>query len=328
MPQRDRGHRLPEQGAALRHAVQGRRRDLAHDRRRPASTWVPRSASSPCCTPGARTCCITRTCTASCPVAASAPDGKRWVACRPGLLPAGAGAVAAVPAPVPRAAARGLRRRASCASSTARRHCRTGRPSTDSWRRRHAAEWVVYAKAPFGGPEQVLEYLGRYTHRVAIANNRLVDFSDGRVAFRWKDYRHEPHRKVMRLRRQEFIRRFLLHVLPRASSAFGTMACWPTVPRGQARTLPRTAGVDRRHRSSSCRPRRGLPRPLSAAHRRVVGGLPGVRARADGVHRDLPAGTLPRGPPAHHHELDLEPSVPALLAARAQRQVSLCCSRQ
>ena len=77
-----------------------------------------------------------------------------------------------------------------------------------------SAEWVVYAKAPFGGPEQVLEYLGRYTHRVAIANSRLVDFSDGSVAFRWKDYRHEGKPKVMRLPAAEFTRRFLLHVLP------------------------------------------------------------------------------------------------------------------
>ena len=76
------------------------------------------------------------------------------------------------------------------------------------------AEWVVYAKAPFGGPEQVLNYLGRYTHRVAISNNRLVDFSNGNVAFAWKDYRHESRHKVMRLDAHEFVRRFLLHVLP------------------------------------------------------------------------------------------------------------------
>ena len=76
------------------------------------------------------------------------------------------------------------------------------------------AEWVVYAKPPFGGPRQVLEYLGRYTHRVAISNNRLIDFVDGSVSFRWKDYRHDSRQKVMRLQEQEFIRRFLLHVLP------------------------------------------------------------------------------------------------------------------
>ena len=60
----------------------------------------------------------------------------------------------------------------------------------------------------------MLEYLGRYTHRVAIANSRLVDFADGTVAFRWKDYRHEARPKVMRLQAREFVRRFLLHVLP------------------------------------------------------------------------------------------------------------------
>ena len=75
-------------------------------------------------------------------------------------------------------------------------------------------EWVVYAKPPFGGPEHVLEYLGRYTHRVAIANHRLVDFVDGKVSFRWKDYRHDSQQKVMCLEAEEFIRRFLLHVLP------------------------------------------------------------------------------------------------------------------
>lgn len=75
-------------------------------------------------------------------------------------------------------------------------------------------EWVVYAKPPFGGPERVLEYLGRYTHRVAIANSRLVDISDGQVAFRWKDYRHDRRLGVMRLDANEFVRRFLLHVLP------------------------------------------------------------------------------------------------------------------
>jgi Putative transposase/Transposase zinc-binding domain len=76
------------------------------------------------------------------------------------------------------------------------------------------AEWVVYAKKPFGGPQQVLEYLGRYTHRVAISNNRLLDLTDGTVAFEWKDYRHESRHKVMHLDAQEFVRRFLLHVLP------------------------------------------------------------------------------------------------------------------
>jgi len=75
-------------------------------------------------------------------------------------------------------------------------------------------EWVVYAKPPFGGPAQVLAYLGRYTHRVAIANSRLLDVTDQEVAFRWRDYRHHGKAKVMTLDADEFIRRFLLHTLP------------------------------------------------------------------------------------------------------------------
>jgi hypothetical protein len=75
-------------------------------------------------------------------------------------------------------------------------------------------DWVVYAKPPFGGPSQVLAYLGRYTHRVAIANSRLVNIDDDKVAFGWKDYRHHDKAKVMTLAADEFIRRFLLHTLP------------------------------------------------------------------------------------------------------------------
>lgn len=75
-------------------------------------------------------------------------------------------------------------------------------------------EWVVYAKRPFAGPEQVLDYVGRYTHRVAISNNRLLDIDHGKVTFRYKDYRHDSRQKTMTLDAEEFIRRFLLHVLP------------------------------------------------------------------------------------------------------------------
>jgi Putative transposase/Transposase zinc-binding domain len=75
-------------------------------------------------------------------------------------------------------------------------------------------DWVVYAKPPFGGPEQVLAYLGRYTHRVAIANSRLISLADGEVRFTWKDYRADGKTKAMTLVANEFIRRFLLHVLP------------------------------------------------------------------------------------------------------------------
>jgi hypothetical protein len=75
--------------------------------------------------------------------------------------------------------------------------------------------WVVYAKRPFAGPEQVLEYLGRYTHRTAISNERLVAFDERSVRFRYKDYAHGNRRRLLRLDPQEFLRRFALHVLPR-----------------------------------------------------------------------------------------------------------------
>jgi hypothetical protein len=79
----------------------------------------------------------------------------------------------------------------------------------------YQADWVVYAKAPFGGPAQVLKYLARYTHRVAISNQRLLDVSDGHVTFRYKDYADDHRKKTMTLSAEEFLRRFLLHVLPR-----------------------------------------------------------------------------------------------------------------
>jgi hypothetical protein len=78
----------------------------------------------------------------------------------------------------------------------------------------HDMEWVVYAKPPFGGPDRVLDYLGRYTHRVAISNNRLQSLHHGQVAFAYKDYKHPQRQKVMTLSADEFLRRLLLHVLP------------------------------------------------------------------------------------------------------------------
>jgi len=75
-------------------------------------------------------------------------------------------------------------------------------------------EWVVYAKKPFAGPQQVLDYVGRYTHRVAISNNRILNIEDGLVTFRYKDYRDGSQQRTMTLAADEFIRRFLLHVLP------------------------------------------------------------------------------------------------------------------
>ena len=140
-------------------------------------------------------------------------DGTRWVGCRPGFF-----------LPV-RVLSRLFRRLflaqlqdAFAAGELRFYHALAALHDAGAWARYLAplarAEWVVYAKPPFGGPERVLAYLGRYTHRVAIANHRLVDFAAGEVAFRWKDYRHQSRHKVMRLAAPEFVRRFLLHVLP------------------------------------------------------------------------------------------------------------------
>jgi hypothetical protein len=78
----------------------------------------------------------------------------------------------------------------------------------------HQKDWVVYAKPPFGGAEHVLNYLARYTHRVAISNHRLIAFENDRVSFRWRDYAHGGKKKIMTVSAHEFLRRFLLHVLP------------------------------------------------------------------------------------------------------------------
>jgi hypothetical protein len=79
----------------------------------------------------------------------------------------------------------------------------------------YAQEWVVHAKPPFGGPAQVLKYLARYTHRVALSNARLVSLEEGRVTFHYKDYVDDRRPKTLTLAAEEFLRRFLLHVLPR-----------------------------------------------------------------------------------------------------------------
>ena len=142
------------------------------------------------------------------------PDGQRWIACRPGFfLP-----VRVLSRLFRRLFLEGLNR--AFAEGTLTFHGDLA-PLADRTNFDAAlaplqdTEWVVYAKRPFGGPRQVLEYLGRYTHRVAISNSRLVSLNDGGVTFRWKDYRQESAPKRMRLDAHEFIRRFLLHVLPR-----------------------------------------------------------------------------------------------------------------
>ena len=142
-----------------------------------------------------------------------APDGTRWIACRPGFF---------LPVRVLSRLFRRLFLEALEKAFDAGKlrffgdHAALSEPTAFKaylapLRR---AEWVVYAKPPFAGPEQVLEYVGRYTHRVAISNNRLRDIEDGKVRFSWKDYRHQDRQKLMTLSADEFIRRFLLHVLP------------------------------------------------------------------------------------------------------------------
>lgn len=141
------------------------------------------------------------------------PDGQHWVACRPGFF---------LPVRVLSALFRRLfltqLRQAFHGKELQFFNALAGLQDTQAFAQYLApvaqADWVVYAKKSFGGPEQVLEYLGRYTHRVAISNNRLLEFTDGQVSFQWKDYRQESKPKVMRLHAEEFTRRFLLHVLP------------------------------------------------------------------------------------------------------------------
>jgi len=136
------------------------------------------------------------------------------------------------------------------------------------------AEWVVYAKPPFGGTKAVLAYLSRYTHRIAISNSRLVSADADTVAFRWKDYRlkRRDRMKVMRPDTHEFIRRFLIHVLTpsrqypadapagqrTASSASATTACWQALPaRPTSRRYAHCSG-----RKWTCKTT--LPRPKSS----------------------------------------------------------------
>jgi len=94
--------------------------------------------------------------------------------------------------------------------------------------------WVVYAKPPFGGPEHVLHYLARYTHRVAISNHRLVAFQNDRVSFRWKDYAHGGKHKIMTVSAEEFLRRFLIHVLPRGLVRIRHFGLFANRRRGEA----------------------------------------------------------------------------------------------
>jgi hypothetical protein len=142
-----------------------------------------------------------------------APDGESWIACRPGFF---------LPVRVLSRMFRGLflhcLENAFAAGKlkffNSYRHLHEPAAFRRYLTPAHGTEWVIYAKRPFAGPAQVLDYVGRYTHRVAISNNRLVSMDNGKVSFRWKDYRDGDHQKTMTLDGGEFIRRFLIHVLP------------------------------------------------------------------------------------------------------------------
>ncbi len=141
------------------------------------------------------------------------PDGSRWISCRPGFF-------------LPVRVLSRLFRRLFLQKLTAAHkqlaffgnHARLAHPQAFAayLAPLRNAEWVVYSKRPFGGPEAVLAYLSRYTHRVAISNSRLIGFNSNGVTFKWKDYRIEgrDRYKRMTLATDEFIRRFLIHVLP------------------------------------------------------------------------------------------------------------------
>lgn len=147
------------------------------------------------------------------PAGGIAPDGEHWIACRPGFF---------LPVRVLSQMFRGkflhyLQKAFSAgelnffsAHRHLQEHAAFRRYLAPVWN----TEWVVYAKRPFAGPAQVLDYVGRYTHRVAISNNRLVSMDESKVRFRWKDYRDGNRQKVMTLDANEFIRRFLIHALP------------------------------------------------------------------------------------------------------------------
>ena len=143
------------------------------------------------------------------------PDGQRWISCKSGFF-------------LPVRVLSRLFRRLMC-QRLAAAHAKgalqffgenAALKDADAFREflrpLRRMEWVVYAKRPFAGPDQVLSYLARYTHRVAIANSRLVAFDGERVTFKWKDYRREGQARygLLTLDTHEFIRRFLLHVLP------------------------------------------------------------------------------------------------------------------
>ena len=232
-------NRLLQQRDGLQHPFPRHRRNAAHHCRRPEAGSEPALASSPFCIPGDKTLlhhphlhCVVPGGGLSLDRASMDQPACRTSFCR-------SSAFKSVPAAISRTLTSRLRREglgffgdlaylADPAAFAA--HLAAVR----------RLDWIVYAKKPFGGPAQVLAYLGRYTHRVAISNSRIQTCDDEHVGFTWKDYRDNGAVKTMSLKPDEFIRRFLLHTFPTASIAFDTsdsspMAIerkgWPSVAR-------------------------------------------------------------------------------------------------
>ena len=158
------------------------------------------------------------------------------------------------------------------------------------------SEWVVYSKPPFDGPARVLDYVGRYTHRVALSNDRIPAVEDGRVRFRWRDYRHGRRLRSMTLSAEEFIRRFLLHVLPRGFHRIrhcGFLASRRAPAPGRHVVIAARAPPDRSPRPAGPADRPGQLRPRihsrPRSRRRPGGrGVPGPSASAPCPPRGVP----------------------------------------
>jgi Putative transposase/Transposase zinc-binding domain len=191
-------------------------------------------------------------------------DGERWVSCRPGFF---------LPVHVLSRLFRRLLLEKLLAAHQAGRlsffgdhtHLVDAQAFTAFLAPLRKTEWVVYSKRPFGGPEAVLAYLSRYTHRVAIANSRLIAFDQRSVTFRWKDYRIEGHDRYRQLTLEtfEFIRRFLVHVLPkglhriRHYGLFAKSSCADNIARARellaaAQTEDQPTATDVKHSKPTC----------------------------------------------------------------------------
>jgi hypothetical protein len=146
-------------------------------------------------------------------------------------------------------------------------------------RRAQRRKWVVHAKPPFGGPQRVLKYLARYTHRVAISNNRIVSMEGGRVAFLWKDYAGGNQSRVMTLDAVEFIRRFLLHILPTGLVRIRQFGFLPNRARGIKLALCRALlGAPAAPQIVSAEPREPKPCPVcKTGHLILIAIVPAAR---------------------------------------------------